>query len=244
MSLFGLAEFESLSEAARIRLSQFEMLGHVEAGLALERAFLELTASRLKHTEQGAEYAYLLHEMREGAGHSLMYMRLARTSGFTMPRAQVRLPRLARPGSRLLAGGALYWAMLVIGQDVPDKLHRFVRRYTGTNFSPLIRQMIGLHMVDEARHIAYARQRLDLAMSQRGAFSAYFQAAVLDRLFNRFVRAYFWPGAELYQSAGLGDGRVWRKLALRNPQRREFVLRLVAPTMRLLASHGISVRLR
>jgi hypothetical protein len=62
-------------------------------------------------------------------------------------------------------------------------------------------------------------------------------------LFNRFVRAYFWPRAQLYERAGLGDGRVWRRLALRNSVRREFVLKLVAPTMRLLAQHGIRVRL-
>ena len=67
---------------------------------------------------------------------------------------------------------------------------------------------------------------------------------VFDLLFNRFVRAYFWPRAELYERAGLGDGRIWRRMALRNALRREFVLKLVAPTMRLLSQHGIRVRLR
>ena len=50
--------------------------------------------------------------------------------------------------------------------------------------------------------------------------------------------------AELYQNAGLGDGKAWRRLALKSAPRREFVLRLVAPAMRLLGNHGISLRLR
>jgi hypothetical protein len=48
----------------------------------------------------------------------------------------------------------------------------------------------------------------------------------------------------VYARAGLGDGRVWRHVALRNARRREFVLKLVAPTMRLLAQQGIRLRLR
>ena len=66
---------------------------------------------------------------------------------------------------------------------------------------------------------------------------------LFDVLFNRFVRNFFWPRAELYERAALGDGRAWRRMALRNPHRREFVLRLVAPTMRLLSHQGIRVRL-
>jgi hypothetical protein len=33
-------------------------------------------------------------------------------------------------------------------------------------------------------------------------------------------------------------------MAVRNALRREFVLKLIAPTMRLVAQHGIRVRLR
>ena len=227
-----------------MRLSQYEMLGHAQAGIALERIFLELTANRLRHAKESAEYAYLLHELREEAGHSLMFLKLAAVSGLAIPDWRTTLPRIARPASRLLPSGALYWAMLVIGEDIPDKFNRFVRRHAGARFSPLIRQMITLHMVDEARHIAYARQRLDACMSGRSRISARLLSAVLDQLFNQFLRAYFWPRAELYQCAGLGDGKAWRRLALRNPHRREFVLRLVAPTMRLLAGHGIDVKLR
>jgi P-aminobenzoate N-oxygenase AurF len=104
--------------------------------------------------------------------------------------------------------------------------------------------MITLHVVAEARHLTYARRQLELAMTGRGKIAARVFPRLLDTLFNRFVRAYFWPRAELYERAGLGDGRFWRRMALRNPHRREFVLRLCAPTMRLLAGHGINVRLR
>jgi P-aminobenzoate N-oxygenase AurF len=220
------------------------MLAHAQAGIALQRIVLELTASRLRHARESAEYAYLLHEMREEAGHSLMFLKLAAASGLTLPGWQFVLPRSTRLTARALPSGALYWAMLVIGEDIPDKLNRFVRRQASASLAPLIRQMITLQMVNEARHIAYARQRLDAATSGCGAIAARVYGALLDRLFNQFIHGYFWPRAELYECAGLGEGRAWRRLAMRNPHRREFVLRLSAPTMRLLASRGITIKLR
>ncbi len=244
MSLHGLPEFEALSDAARMRLSQYEFIGYAQAGIALERIFLEFTARRLRRAEPSAEYAYLLHEMREEAGHSLMFLKLAGASGLEVPDWRRALPRFSRPLSRVLLSDVLYWFLVVVAEDVPDKLNRFVRRQAGPQVCPLIRQMITLHMMAEARHLTYARRQLDLAMVGRGRMAVRVFSRLLDTLFNRFVRAYFWPRAELYELAGLGDGRFWRRMALRSPQRREFVLRLCAPTMRLLSDHGINVRLR
>jgi hypothetical protein len=233
-----------LSEAAKIRLSQYEMLAHAQAGIALERTFLELTASRLALARERAEYAYLLHQMREEAGHSLMFLKLGAASGLTLPDWRAGSSQIARPPSLVLPSGPVYWGMLVIGEDIPDKLNRFVRRQVCAKLSPFIRQMMTLHMVNEARHIAYARQRLEAATAHRRGLSLRVSGLMLDRLFNQFVRAYFWPRAELYQSAGLGDGRAWRRLALGSTPRRELVLRLIAPVMRLLGNQGLSLKLR
>ena len=244
ISLHGLPEFESLSEAAQIRLSQYELLGISQTAVAFERVAMAATARKLREAEPDAEYAFLLHEMREAAGHSLMVLRLAAASGLELIGWHRSLPAFARPVSRILANDCLYWFLRVVTQDVPDKLNRYVRRHAGGQVSGFIRQMMALQMRDEARHLAYARQRLGLAVkAMRGPIST-LMPGLCDALFNRVVRSFFWPQAELYEGAGLGHGGAWRRAALRNRQRREFVLRLLAPTMRVLAEHGIQVRLR
>lgn len=243
VSLHGLPEFDALSDMARMRLSQYEFLGITQLAVALERVALESAARRLRHAESGAEYAFLLHEMREEAGHSLMFLRLATASGLEMPEWTGVTPRFARPVARLIPSDVLYWFMRVVVQDVPDKLHRYVRRNAGPEMSPFIRQMISLRMIDQSRHLTYARRRLELALQNTGRAGARVLPVLCDTLFNRFVRRLFWPRAELYERAGLGDGRAWRYAAMRNPHRREFVLRLIAPTMRVLQQHGIGVRL-
>ena len=52
-------------------------------------------------------------------------------------------------------------------------------------------KMLPLQMVDDARHIACARARLDAMMMQRHAITERFYSKVIGRLFNQFVRAYF-----------------------------------------------------
>lgn len=242
-SLHGLPEFDALSDGARMRLSQYEFLGIAQLSVALERVALEAAASRLRHAESGAEYTFILHEMREEAGHGLMFLRLAAASGLDVPDWRFAVPRFARPVARLAPGDGLYWFMRVVAQDVPDKLHRFIRRHAGPEVSPFVRQMISLHMADQSRHLAYARRRLELALQGAGRTGSRVLPVLCNTLFNRFVRRMFWPAPDLYERAGLGEGRAWRHAALRNPHRREFVLRLVAPTMRLLQQHGVSVRL-
>jgi hypothetical protein len=244
VSLHGLPEFEALSNPARMRLSQYEFLGIAQVCVALERVALESAARRLRHAQSSAEYAYLLHEMREEAGHSLMFLRLASASGLEVPDWQNALPRFARPVTRLVPSDTLYWFMRVVVQDVPDKLHRFMRRHAGTDLNPFVRQAISLRMIDQSRHLAYARRQLELAVQETNRAGARMLPVLCDSLFNRYVRRLFWPRPDLYERAGLGEGRAWRHAALRNPQRREFVLKLLAPTMRLLQQHGISVRLR
>ena len=244
ISLNGLPEFDALSHAARIRLSQYELLGIAQTVVAAERIAAEINVRRLRSGEPNAEYTLMLHQLREEAGHTLMFLRLASSSRLVLPAWRSALPPSARPMSRLLPNPVLYWFMRVVAQDVPDKFNRYVRRNAGAEVSPFIRQMVALQMMDEARHLAYARRRLELAVEAPRRVLMPVLQRLCDGLFNGFVRACFWPRAALYELAGLGDGRAWRRAALRNRARREFVLRLVAPTMRLLSQHGIDVRLR
>jgi len=244
LSLYGTPEFDALCATARMRLSQYEFIALAQSGIALGRLFLRSTAARLERTTSEAEYAYLLHEMREEAGHSLMFLRLIAESGLRAPDGRTSVPGAASLVSRSLGAELPYWFAMVVAEDVPDRFNRFVRRESATPVCPLVRQIVTLHAIDEARHLAYAKRRLESAVEGRSRIALRFATPLLDRLFNRFVRTYFWPRAEIYELAGLGRGATWRDLALRNPVRRRAVARLVAPTLRFLAGLGIVTALR
>src|SRR5690606_27391246 len=73
LSLHGLAAYEDLALDVRRRLSQYEFINVMHAGLWLERVFMQRLSRRLSARLPRAEYQYFLHEMREEAGHSLMF---------------------------------------------------------------------------------------------------------------------------------------------------------------------------
>lgn len=78
LSVYGLPEFDALALAVRQRLSQYEFMNVMHCGLWLEGIFLQRMSRRLRPGMPRAEHEYLLHELREETGHSLMFLRVKR----------------------------------------------------------------------------------------------------------------------------------------------------------------------
>lgn len=244
LSLHGTPEFEALPESTRVRVSQYEFLGILQAALWLERIFMERVTRGLRGTASRPEYTYLLHELREEAGHSLMFLELVERSGLPLPESPGFSPaRLAEwLGRHGRLGSPLFWLAVVIGEEVPDKLNRVLRLSRSRAVNPVIRQMCALHVMDEARHIAFARSALEASISGAAPAARWLMRPVIDYLFREFVVAFYYPRALLYEMAGLAPGQAWCRRARANPGRREFIRQCVAPTRRLLDSHGFPVR--
>jgi len=243
LSLYGLPEYETLSDAIKRRLSHYEFVSVMLCGLWLESLFLQRFARRLDPVLARCEYEYLLHEMREEAGHSLMFLKAIESSGLPLPENAWRAPRLSSLLARCLPlDGALFWLAAVIGEDVPDKFNRFIRQ-SAQPLNPAVRQILSIHVIDEARHIALARGRLDTWLQDCGAVRRACLAYTARMLLDQLVSVYCFPPARFYELAGLTRGRFWRRLALKNPARRAFVAQCLAPTRRLLLGHGLNVGL-
>jgi len=243
VSLAGLPEFESLPEPVRKRLSQVEFVHFLHAGLWLERIFMARLAGALRRVDSALDYAAHLHEIREEAGHSLMFLKLMEHSGLHLPARAFRVPRLADfIGRHVSADSALFWLAVAIGEELPDKFNRRIRA-AGDEINPAVMRMCMLHMIDEARHIARARSVLDQGLKSLGPVRRALLAPVVSALLGQFVRTLFVPSPEIYELAGLAPGARWREAARRNPQRMEFMRQCVEPTMTLLGGHGLKIRL-
>jgi hypothetical protein len=241
LSLYGLPEFGALAPSVRQRLSQYEFINVMHCGLWLEGVFLQRMSRRLRPEMPRVEREYILHELREETGHSLMFLRVIEASGLAAPDGSWRAPRAAAALSRLApAGGGLFWLAMLVGEDVPDKFNRYVRGHADA-VNPAIRQVCTLHIVDEARHIALARRTFEsLLAGSRGPRRRLLSAAA-RLLLRELAGAYYYPPAAFYELAGLAPGARWRALALRNPARSRFVAERLAPTLRALESCGLDV---
>lgn len=239
LSLAGIPEFDGQDEKLKRRLSHYEFVNFIQAGLWLEGLFVERLGKSLKHTKSLTEYAYGLHEIREEVGHSLMFLKLMEKSGLHLPSNYFQRPWLADfLGRRAPMQSRLFYLALLIGEEVPDRLNRYVRAH-GEGVNALIKQMCRLHIIDEARHIARARGELERQLEYAAPLARALLRPWVKILIAQFVRAFFLPRAEVYELAGLAPGRRWRDLARRNPHHQAFVAQNIRPTLDLLTRHGV-----
>ena len=243
LSLAGLAEFERQPEAVQRRLSQYEFVNFIQAGLWLEGIFIARLGNALRKTQSHAEYAYNLHEIREEAGHSLMFLKLMEQSGLHLPQGSFQRPWLADfLGRHAAVDSTLFWLAVVIGEEIPDWLNRYVRTH-GDAINPLIRKMCRLHVIDEARHIARSRRTLEQHLSAQSPIARTLLKPVGRRLLTQFVRTFYLPSAAVYELAGLTPGRTWRERARHNPTRQAFLAQCMRPTLRMLGRHNFDLGL-
>lgn len=243
ISLHGTREYDALPEATRIRLSQYEFTGFIQAGLWLEAIFIERLSRNLKHTQSAQELAYYLHEIREESGHSLMFLKLMEKGGLRLPGVWRNRPRMADfLGRHAPINTTLFWLAVTIGEEVPDKLNRYIRIHGETGVDPLIRQMCTLHVIDEARHIAHARSALDQSLARTSTLHKKLLTPVINLLIHQFVTTFYLPQTDVYELAGLNSGHQWREIARRSPARREFIQKCLNPSLNLLRGYGFAVR--
>ncbi len=239
LSLYGLAEYDTLAADVKQRLSQYEFINVMCCGLWLESVFVRRLSRKLGLHLARAEYEYFLHEVREEAGHSLMFLKAIEASGLELPQGAWHAPRIADVLARCApTGGALFWLATVIAEDIPDKFNRHVRGNAAT-VNPVVRQICSLHIMDEARHIAAARSRLEQAFKDASAWHKRMLNPVMNLLLRQLVDTFYVPPAKFYELAGLTHGERWRKLACANPVHREFARQCLAPTLRMLEGYGL-----
>jgi hypothetical protein len=154
--------------------------------------------------------------------------------------------RLAQAFGRVVPSrSALFWAMVVIGEELPDRLNqRLQRGVEDVMLSAVVYRVAQIHSRDEATHAAYARAECEEATKRLDTWQRALLTPLLQRLLNAFARHVYFPSAAVYSRAGLVPAVQWRARALRNPVRRTQVGEMLRPTLEYLRRIGWQVSSR
>ena len=240
LSLAGDPEFEALPLDTRRRLSHYEYVHLLETGLWLETLFVQRLAQLAYRADDFAQRARYLQEIREEAGHSLMFVELIRRSNVASSGKHSVGLRLADAlGRAVPSRSALFWAMVVIGEELPDRLNqRLQRGVEDVTLSAVVYRVAQIHSRDEATHAAYARARCEQATNRLGSWQRALLTPLLQRVLDIFARHVYFPQAGVYGRAGLVPPAWWRARALRNSVRRTQVGEMLRPTVEFLRRTG------
>lgn len=151
LSLYGTDAWSALTEKERIAYSRHETAAMFGAGIWFENALMQIVLRHLAEIDVAdPTHRYLLTEVADECRHSAMfgeYIRRADTPSYG-PRRPVLINETS--GGRVLS----YLLILAIEEQL-DYANRATMR--DDRLHPIARQISKLHVLEEARHVSFAK---------------------------------------------------------------------------------------
>ncbi|MBD0708407.1 MULTISPECIES: AurF N-oxygenase family protein [unclassified Streptomyces] len=158
VSLYDTPLWRRMSEEQRIELSRHEAASLASLGIWFEIILMQLLVRHIYDKPPTSHHVrYALTEIADECRHSMMFARLIRTTGtpaYPVPALHHNLARFLKsvsttPGS---------FASTLLGEEILDWMQRLT--FTDERVQPLVRGVTRIHVVEEARHVRYAREEL------------------------------------------------------------------------------------
>jgi P-aminobenzoate N-oxygenase AurF len=214
-SLWGTALWDRMTHAQRVALTRHEVASIASLGVWFETILMQLLIRDYRRQDPTAAHAqYALTEVADECRHSVMFGRMIAALDCPVYRLGA-VDQALGAWIGATAGGPRMFAAILIAEEVLDVLQR--EAAADERVQPLVRMVSRIHVVEEARHVRYARE--ELARQVRAASPARlgFDRLVIARSAYLTGRALIHP--EVYRAAGL-DPAQGRRAAWANPYHR------------------------
>ncbi|WP_326596697.1 AurF N-oxygenase family protein [Streptomyces sp. NBC_01803] len=158
VSLYDTPLWYEMSHERRVELSRHETAALASLGIWFEIILMQLLVRHIYDKPQtSAHVRYALTEIADECRHSMMFAR-AITKGGTPSYPPNRIHHnLARVFKAISTTPGSFTATL-LGEEVLDWMQRLT--FPDERVQPLIRGVTRIHVVEEARHVRYAREEL------------------------------------------------------------------------------------
>jgi hypothetical protein len=204
ITVYGTDLWRELSHGQRVELSRQEMVNALSVGIWFENILNQLLL-RLTYNQDPTKphVHYALTELADECRHMTMFGRLIERIGARPYRQGFVLRNFGRVLPFVLRGPSI-WVAALIGEEIFDVAQRATMH--DPQLQPLVRQVMRIHVTEEARHIRFARDDL----TRRLATASWRQRALcrltagIGAVLLRTVLA----RPEMYRRAGLDVRRA------------------------------------
>ncbi len=177
-SLYGTALWDRMSEEQRIELTKHEVASLYSMGIWFETILMQMLVRHVYDHPKGSAHArYAWTEIADECRHSVMFSRAAEKFGGPEYGPGWFVHQLARflktfSNSTLTFGAAIYV------EEILDVLQR--EQMADESLQPMVQKVSRIHVIEEARHIRYAREETLRQWPRLGP---------LGRAYSRFILA-------------------------------------------------------
>ncbi len=208
-SLYGTAYWNEMTEEQRKELTRQESASVASTGIWFEMILQQMVLRdiyRTDHTDPRFQWA--LTEIADECRHSIMFARGSQKLGAPAYRPKRSVMELGRVMKTVGFGEAAY-AGILVAEEVLDVMQRDWMR--DERVVPFVRTINNIHVVEESRHMKFARDETRRHLARASRPRRHFQALIVAIAAYYIITSLVNP--EVYVRAGLDPERARREAA-------------------------------
>ncbi|MEO6885128.1 MAG: diiron oxygenase [Jatrophihabitantaceae bacterium] len=234
VSLYGTQLWDEMSEDQRRELSKQELASIAGTGLWFEMILIQMLTRWAYHQDPQAPHTqFALTEIGDETRHIIMFAKAISRLGAPTYRPPAPIHHLARV-YKALAKGVTVFAPVLVAEEMTDRLQRSIMN--DEDVEPLVRMVNRIHVVEESRHVRFARDEVARQMPRLGPLSTVV-ASTISALVSAFVAGSL-INPDVYVQVGLDKRRAIRE-ARNNPYNHETKRWMAEKIMAFLGEQGL-----
>jgi hypothetical protein len=211
-SLYGTPLWDRMSEAQRAELTKHEVASLYSMGIWFETILMQMLVRHVYDCPTGSAHArYAWTEIADECRHSTMFSRAAEKfdgPGYGPGWFVHQLGRLFKT----ISNGTLTFGATIYVEEILDTLQR--EQMADESLQPIVQQISRIHVIEEARHIRYARDEMRRQWPRLGRFGRAYSRLVLGVVVYFSTTRLIDP--KVYTAVGL-DAKEAVAAAAKNP---------------------------
>lgn len=236
-TLYGTSYWAELTPAQQKELTRQEAASVASTGIWFEMILQQMVLRDFYAKDPtDPAFQWALTEIADECRHSIMFARGAEKRGAPPYRPRKLAVELGRV-FKATAGGEAAYAAILVAEEVLDVMQRDWMR--DERVVPFVRTINNIHVVEESRHMKFAREETRERLEGAGRLRRQYNALVVSIASYFIVSSMVNPA--VYANAGLDTRRAVRE-AKANEHHKSMMRTSCAGLMEFLASCGLLTR--
>ncbi|MFC9838702.1 diiron oxygenase [Rhodococcus sp. NPDC127530] len=232
--LFGTATWEAMEESERVRLTRSEVAQFLGVGIWLEVG-LQVALLRASHSADPArpDIKFLFNECADENLHSLMFVNVIDSIGSHFYRRDRSLDFFGWL-FRTIAWDEVAYGIVLAGEEIFDVMQR--DWMASEDVAAPIRRACYIHVIEESRHMAYARQKIRTRLIKISRVRRFVSTLVIAMGTHLVAKSLV--NRRMYEDLGL-DWKVVGPEIAANEHHRIMFRRAAEPFIEFLSREGL-----
>ncbi|MFD7904422.1 diiron oxygenase [Kitasatospora sp. NPDC059722] len=203
-TLYGTRLWDEMTEQQRVTLTRHEVCSIMNTGIWFEMILQQMVLrDQYLKNPASSEFQFALTEIADECRHSIMFARACQKMGVPAYRPNKVVANAGR-AFKSLAKGELAYGGILVAEEVLDVMQRDWMR--GENVLDIVRGTSRIHVVEESRHMKFARQEIRERMRHAGPARRRTSATGIAMGAYVIVTSMVHPG--VYKATGLDVARA------------------------------------